>query len=186
MRWRAFFCLRSTTNVNNHETHGFNSTKSSPPVPHMLKFENRLINMINNLKFRNVNCNFQNQLSSDIENIKKSHYLLVPADKTTNFYKIESSSYNELLNKKITKTYRKVSHSATFSIESETKSIEQKLNLDDRVRTTAEEGVFITLKDHKPNFANNPTWRLINPTKSEIGKISKKILDRINKKIIIP
>ena len=133
MRWRAFFCLRSTTNINNHETHGLNSTESSPPEPQMLKFENRLINMINDLKFRNVNCNFQNQLSSDIKNIKKSHYLLVPADKTTNFHKTESSSYNELLNKNITKTYKKVSHSATSSTESETKSSEQKLNLDDRV-----------------------------------------------------
>ena len=48
----------------------------------------RLINMINNLKFRKVNCNFQNQLSSDIRNIRKSNYLFVPADKTNNFYKI--------------------------------------------------------------------------------------------------
>ena len=38
------------------------------------------------------------------------------------------------------------------------------------------------MKDHKPNFANNPTCRLINPAKSEISKISKQILDRINKK----
>ena len=41
-----------------------------------------------------------------------------------------------------------------------------------------------TLKDHKPNFANKPTCRLINLTKSEIGKISKTILDRINRKIM--
>ena len=39
------------------------------------------------------------------------------------------------------------------------------------------------MKDHKPNFKNKPTCRLINPCKSEIGKISKKILDRINSKI---
>ena len=43
---------------------------------------------------------------------------------------------------------------------------------------------FITLKDHKPNFDNNPTCRLINPTKAEIGKISKRILDRINTKVV--
>ena len=97
---------------------------------------------------------------------------------------MESDSYNELLQKNITKTYKKVSHTATNSIEHETKSIVQKLNLDDRVRTTAEKDAFITLKDHKPNFVNNPTCRLINPAKSEIGKISKQILDRINKEII--
>ena len=55
--------------------------------------------------------------------------------------------------------------------------------MDGRVDTTASKNVFITLKDHKPNFANKPTWRLINPTKYEIGKISKEILDQIDNKI---
>ena len=35
------------------------------------------------------------------------------------------------------------------------------------------------MKDHKDNFQNNPQVRLLNPTKCEIGKISKKILERI-------
>ena len=43
---------------------------------------------------------------------------------------------------------------------------------------------FITLKDHKPDFNNKPTCRLINPSKSEIGIISKQVLDGINNKII--
>ena len=42
---------------------------------------------------------------------------------------------------------------------------------------------FITLRDHKPNFAHKPTCRLTNPTKSNIGRVRKIILDRINKKI---
>ena len=64
-----------------------------------------------------------------------------------------------------------------------TKKIATKLGIDDRVDTTASKDTFITLKDHKPNFANKPTCRLINPTKSEIGRISKVTLDRINSKI---
>ena len=39
---------------------------------------------------------------------------------------------------------------------------------------------FITLKDHKPNFQNIPTLRLLNPAKNELGRISKTILDKIN------
>ena len=38
---------------------------------------------------------------------------------------------------------------------------------------------FITLTDHKENFLNNPTVRLINPMKSKLGRISKAILDNI-------
>ena len=48
----------------------------------------------------------------------------------------------------------------------------------------AKKEAFITLKDHKPTFQDHPTCRLINPTKSEIGVISKKILDEINTSII--
>ena len=39
---------------------------------------------------------------------------------------------------------------------------------------------FITLKDHKENFLNNPKTRLLNPAKNELGRISKAILDKIN------
>ena len=40
-----------------------------------------------------------------------------------------------------------------------------------------------TLKDHKDNFESNPKCRLINPAKSELGKVSKIILDCINQEI---
>ena len=39
------------------------------------------------------------------------------------------------------------------------------------------------MKDHKYNFLNHPTTRLINPAKNEIGRISKQILDQINSKL---
>ena len=39
---------------------------------------------------------------------------------------------------------------------------------------------FISLKDHKENFENNPICRLINPAKSDSGRISKSILDKLN------
>ena len=42
---------------------------------------------------------------------------------------------------------------------------------------------FITLKDHKSNFANNPTCHLVHPAKAEIGQISKQLLDRINTRL---
>ena len=42
---------------------------------------------------------------------------------------------------------------------------------------------FITLKDHKGNFQNNPKCGIINPTKSEIGIVSKHYIEEINKSI---
>ena len=58
-----------------------------------------------------------------------------------------------------------------------------KLELNDRVFETTQRQSFVTLKDHKPNFPNNPSCRLINPTKPEVGKISKQILEQINLKL---
>ena len=36
------------------------------------------------------------------------------------------------------------------------------------------------MKDHKENFENKPSVRLIHPAKNEIGRISKITLDKIN------
>ena len=109
--------------------------------------------------------------------------LLIAADKTTNFYKLEPCTYNDLLEKNITKSYKKALPETTQAIHKENKDIATKLGIDDRVNATTSKDAFITLKEHKPNFANKPTCRLVNPTKSEIGKVSKKILDRINSAI---
>ena len=38
---------------------------------------------------------------------------------------------------------------------------------------------YITLKDHKENFRNNTKCRLINPSKSEVGLVSKSYLSNI-------
>ncbi|OOZ57026.1 hypothetical protein, partial [Solemya velum gill symbiont] len=185
MRWKAFFYLNPDAGGQQKQTYGFNSRKTPPQIQEMTKFENRLINMIENVKTRNINCHFQKQLSSDIKTkIKNCNDLLIPADKTTNFYKMKTDTYNELLHKNITKTYKQTSQKTTNEIEAEAKTIAENLLLDDRINVTAKREAFITMKDHKPNFKNNPTCRLINPAKSEIGKISKQILDRINKKIV--
>ena len=43
---------------------------------------------------------------------------------------------------------------------------------------------FISVKYHKVRFPNSPSFRQINPSKSEIGKISKHILDKINQSLL--
>ena len=86
--------------------------------------------------------------------------------------------------KNVTKSYKKIPPETSASVERPSKSIATRLNLADRINTTVKQEAFITLKDHKPNFHNNPTGRLINPSKSEIGKIGKQILDRMNRKVI--
>ena len=59
------------------------------------------------------------------------------------------------------------------------KKIVSNLEIADRVFQTSKREAFITLKDHKPHFMNSPKFRLLNPTKPEIGKISKQIVSKI-------
>ena len=53
------------------------------------------------------------------------------------------------------------------------------IELEDRIFKTSKREACITLKDHKPLFRENPTVRLINPCKPELGRASKKILSRV-------
>ena len=129
-------------------------------------------------------CNiFQKQLPTDIKRIKETDFVLVSADKTTNMYKMSVQDYNKLLTENITKTYRKGSKSDIRKTNLEAKSIAKQLKLDSKVEQFANKKSYVTLKDHKDNFLNNPKCRLINPAKSEIGIVSKHFLEKINDNI---
>jgi hypothetical protein len=75
----------------------------------------------------------------------------------------------------ITKTYKHGSEDFIDEIDSELKEISSRLGIGDRIERMKKREAFISLKDHKENFENNPNCRLINPAKSESGKLSKVI-----------
>lgn len=182
-RWRSFFFLNPDIKQETKETFGFKSTRSPPKIPELDEFEEEMLNLVENIEFRSTTNTFQKKLSKDIKDIKQTEHLLIPADKTTNFYKVKQEKYNKLLDENITKNYKKAPQNLEKDIQNEDICIASKLDLDNRIDCTAKNQAFITLKDHKPAFRNKPTCRLINPTKSEIGKISKQILEKINTKI---
>ena len=53
----------------------------------------------------------------------------------------------------------------------------------DSVHQLLRHDAYITVKDHKESFPNNSSFRLINPSKSTIDKVSKSILEQMNKEI---
>ena len=61
----------------------------------------------------------------------------------------------------------------------------EKLSIDDRIEKMEETEAYITVKDYKEGFPHKLPFRLINPSKSDIGKISKKLLDKTNKILIL-
>ena len=66
----------------------------------------------------------------------------------------------------------------------EDKHIAKKLEHRDRIEHLVRNPAFITVKDHTENFNSKLPCRLINPSKSELGKVSKRKLEKINKVMI--
>ena len=83
----------------------------------------------------------------------------------------------------ITKDYKKVSDDVVNKVNLKAKEIAEELGIADRVEAYSESSAFITLKDHKDDYMNKPKCRLINPAKTNIGKISRQMLQRINKDV---
>ena len=64
------------------------------------------------------------------------------------------------------------------------KKIADKLKIYDGVKKILETEEFLTIKDHKEVFPHTLSFCLLNPSKSDIGKISKSLLDAMNENIL--
>ena len=83
----------------------------------------------------------------------------------------------------LTNNYKIASKNYLDKINSEAALLIKELNIKGKVKKLHEKRAFITVKDHKKSFPNLLECRLINTMKSEIGIVSKRILDKINNNI---
>ena len=139
--------------------------------------------MIRSINFKPVRNVFQKKITKDINKIKSSENLLIFADKTTNLYEMTPEQYKTILTNNVRKTYQKAERSTQLTIDREAKTFSKTLYLEKRMERYSERPAFISLKDHKENFKHNIKCRLINPSKDEMGIVSKKFLEEINNKL---
>ena len=185
MRWKTSFFLKdNNSNETAKETFGFKPKQHSTQITEMQCFEKDLLDMIKPLKFRNVQDDIQSKMKHDISKIKSSPNVFVFADKTTNLYEIPPNDYKQLLHENITKTCKKSTKRLENAINMEAKHIAENIKLGDRIESLAHTPVFITLKDHKENFRIIHPCRLTNPSKSELGKVSRVISENVNKNLV--
>ena len=151
----GFLLSQSWLGHKEHRNVRLQLNKTAPFVPELKEFEDGLTSIIEKIKFRKVYNTFQQKLRKDITKIKNDNHLLIPADKTNNYYKFNSEQYETLLNKSIQKEYKKSTETAESHITREDKNIAERLKLSDRINITAKREAFLTLKDHKPNFRTN-------------------------------
>ena len=106
LRWKHFFTLNPKL-PGNKNTFGF-KTENIPQQHKELKpFEDSLMNMAANIKFKNASNIFQKQMRNDCENIRNSQNIFVNADKTSNIYSLDLNQYNKLLTDNISSEYKK-------------------------------------------------------------------------------
>ena len=123
------------------------------------------------------------KLQEDVRKVRSSKKTLTFADKTSNIYRLEKEEYRRLLQNAVTATYKKSNKEIEKGIHCEGIKYTKEANILDKIEVNDTANCFLTLKDHKANFLNHPTTRLIHPAKNEIGRISRQILDQINSKL---
>jgi hypothetical protein len=117
----------------------------SSVIADMKHFENDVFSMVNSIEFRIISDPFQQQLQQDIKTIRSSNKAFIHADKTTNMYKLEKTSYDKLLHDNITSAYKKASSEAYNKINQEAKVLARTLKIGDRTECMAKRQAFITL-----------------------------------------
>ena len=85
----------------------------------MKDFEDGLWNLVGNIEFRSVQNDFQDKMKQDIKSIKQSAKLVVPADKSTNLYKMDKGEYTNHLVNNITRAYKKANGTKQEAINKE-------------------------------------------------------------------
>ena len=131
-----------------------------------------MLSILKNLKTR-VNRNKDTiNVSNDIRKMREKNEVIVEADKTGNFYCMKPEDYSKRVRDCITEKYRKADMSLVEAIDREARTIAQALNMDNRVHRMGRQEAYTKLKDHKTDFPGKLSFRLINPCKSEVGKIS--------------
>ena len=86
-------------------------------------FEEDLLQIIEDLKFREINTPLQTRL-------KKFHnekIILVPADEIINYYSVTPQQYKRQINANVTATYKKAEQDAEYTTNSEAKGHCRKL-----------------------------------------------------------
>ena len=151
-RWKAK-CFLKPFAKQNKENFGLKSIKSPEAIPELKNFENDLINMAQNIEFRQYENNLQKNLKNICEKMEREPKLIVPADKTSNFYKLDTEKYEDLKCRDVQKCYKKEKMQTFEKINKEHIKIATKLDIEDRIFQTSQQGCFIT---HKSNLEKTP------------------------------
>ena len=133
------------------------SNKCPPQVKDLIAFEEDLIGLVQQIRFRKVKSNFQRKLNKDLKTIKSSNITLTTKPQTC----INSQKMSAITSSTIA-TYEKATNRTEDIINKEGIKYAKRADVFDRRKIYGTSNCFKTLKEHKENIANHPTTILIN------------------------
>ena len=191
LRFRVYYHENPHQKSEKRDFFGLKSESKPPEVTSLIPFETAFWAMIKNVKFRRDVIErrnpFQRDLKSKISDLTKNDKsVIIKGDKSSYLYHCPVNKYDDLVVTNLRKFYKKEDKNRPKIVQKINEKIEkfgEIYNVVDRIRYVKKQDVFLTLKDHKDDFERTEPCRLINPTKSDLGTISKTILDKVLKDV---
>ena len=121
-------------------------------------------------------------MNDEVAKISSSNKVFVKADKTGNKYEMTASDYKQFMHDNLTQDCKLDNFNKLAEINEDTKKHARSLQIVDRMERHSESNAFLTIKDHRPEFPNTMKFRIINSASNNSGKVSKRVLDKINTK----
>ena len=113
LRWKAYrFEKHQQQSERTHEDEGneynvFPTNNTAPSNRNLIKFEEELYSILENIEFRKYTNKTMEEMKQDVKQLNKCGKIIVFADKSTNIYKMEKEKYKKLLHENVTKDYKK-------------------------------------------------------------------------------
>ena len=158
--------------------------KTAPPDPDLVELERRMYEIVTDIKFKQSRQTYiEKRMKKLLRQISEKQMLVIKSDKTNNYYFMTPEEYYGLMEKELHKEYKiDKENSIEDKINKNAKDVGDKLGISERLEVVRKVDTYLLLKDHKDSFYREKQCRLINPTKNQLGIVSKKILDVINAK----
>ena len=166
-----------------NDFYGFRTIRHPAKQIEMKPFEDEVLEMVTNIQYKMATNKLQRDVINIRSTLRTSDKIVVESDKTGNHYSMNCDQYDKKLLECITAKYRKEDKGLVHAINLEARELARRLGISDRVPQIGRQEAYITIKDHKDQFPGRVDCRLINPSKSEMGKVSKQILERIVKEV---
>ena len=108
------------TQKENPLRYGTKSSKCPPQMKDLVAFEEKIIDLVHQIRLCKVKKKFPKKLNEDLKVIKLSNKTFMPAGKASNMYKSTKDEYNHPLDNAVNSAYKRAAQGIEGIINKET------------------------------------------------------------------